>query len=45
MIVMPESMDFSQQRFSAIVYGSPGVGKTTLAYCGKLKLSDACKHG
>ncbi len=31
MIVQPESMDFSQQRFSAIIYGSPGVGKTTLA--------------
>ncbi len=31
MIVKPELMDFSQQRFSAIIYGSPGVGKTTLA--------------
>lgn len=31
MIVQPESMDFSAQRFSAIIYGSPGVGKTTLA--------------
>lgn len=31
MIVQPESMDFSSQRFSAIIYGSPGVGKTTLA--------------
>lgn len=31
MIVKPESMDFSKQRFSAIIYGSPGVGKTTLA--------------
>ena len=31
MIVMPESMDFTHQRFSAIIYGSPGVGKTTLA--------------
>lgn len=31
MIVKPEAMDFSQQRFSAIIYGSPGVGKTTLA--------------
>lgn len=31
MIVQPEAMDFSQQRFSAIIYGSPGVGKTTLA--------------
>lgn len=31
MIVQPESMDFSEQRFSAIIYGSPGVGKTTLA--------------
>ena len=31
MIVRPESMDFSKQTFSAIIYGSPGVGKTTLA--------------
>lgn len=31
MIVQPEAMDFSQQRFSAIIYGTPGVGKTTLA--------------
>lgn len=31
MIVQPEAMDFSAQKFSAIVYGSPGVGKTTLA--------------
>lgn len=31
MIVQPETMDFSNQRFSAIIYGSPGVGKTTLA--------------
>lgn len=31
MIVKPEAMDFSGQRFSAIIYGSPGVGKTTLA--------------
>lgn len=30
-IVRPESMDFSKQTFSAIIYGSPGVGKTTLA--------------
>jgi hypothetical protein len=30
-IVKPEEMDFSTQRFSCIIYGSPGVGKTTLA--------------
>lgn len=30
-IVRPENMDFSTQNFSAIIYGSPGVGKTTLA--------------
>lgn len=29
--VKPEAMDFSDQTFSAIIYGSPGVGKTTLA--------------
>lgn len=30
-IVKPENMDFTGQTFSAIIYGSPGVGKTTLA--------------
>ena len=30
-IIRPEEMDFSKQTFSAIIYGSPGVGKTTLA--------------
>lgn len=30
-IIRPESMDFSGQKFSAIIYGSPGIGKTTLA--------------
>ena len=30
-ITRPENMDFSKQTFSAIIYGSPGVGKTTLA--------------
>lgn len=30
-IVRPENMDFSKQTFSAIIYGSPGMGKTTLA--------------
>ena len=30
-IVRPENMDFSNQTFSAIIYGSPGIGKTTLA--------------
>lgn len=29
--VRPEAMDFSGQTFSAIIYGSPGVGKSTLA--------------
>ncbi len=29
--VKPESMDFSGEKFSAIIYGSPGIGKTTLA--------------
>lgn len=31
MIVKPENMDFGGQKFSVIIYGSPGVGKTTLA--------------
>lgn len=30
-IVKPENMDFSDKTFSMIIYGSPGVGKTTLA--------------
>ena len=30
-IVRPQDMDFSKQTFSAIIYGSPGMGKTTLA--------------
>ncbi len=30
-IIRPEAMDFSKQTFSAIIYGSPGIGKTTLA--------------
>lgn len=29
--VRPEEMDFSKQTFSAIIYGAPGIGKTTLA--------------
>ena len=31
MIVNPENMSFSDKKFSMILYGSPGVGKTTLA--------------
>lgn len=31
MIKRPEEMTFSDKRFSMILYGSPGVGKTTLA--------------
>ena len=31
MIVKPENMNFSDKTFSMIIYGSPGVGKTTLA--------------
>ena len=30
-IVKPEQLDFSGKKFSMILYGSPGVGKTTLA--------------
>ena len=30
-IIRPENMDFTKQTFSAIIYGSPGIGKTTLA--------------
>lgn len=30
-IVLPEQMVFDNQRFSAIIYGPPGAGKTTLA--------------
>lgn len=31
MIVKPENMSFGDKKFSMIIYGSPGVGKTTLA--------------
>lgn len=31
MIVQPANMDFSKKKFSAIIYGPPGIGKTTLA--------------
>ena len=31
MIVTPENMSFDSKKFSMILYGSPGVGKTTLA--------------
>ena len=31
MIVKPENMNFGDKKFSMILYGSPGVGKTTLA--------------
>lgn len=31
MIVKPENMNFDGKKFSMILYGSPGVGKTTLA--------------
>ena len=30
-IVQPDEMDFSNKKFSMIICGSPGVGKTTLA--------------
>lgn len=31
MITKPEAMSFDNKRFSVLLYGSPGVGKTTLA--------------
>lgn len=31
MIIQPNEMNFSKSRFSMIIYGSPGIGKTTLA--------------
>lgn len=31
MIVKPENMTFESKKFSMILYGSPGIGKTTLA--------------
>ena len=31
MIIAPENLSFENKRFSMIIYGSPGVGKTTLA--------------
>lgn len=31
MIRQPEEMTFTDKKFSMIIYGSPGLGKTTLA--------------
>lgn len=31
MIVKPENMDFSNQNFAMIIYGQPGIGKSSLA--------------
>lgn len=31
MIIQPNEMNFSNNKFSMIIYGSPGIGKTTLA--------------
>ena len=32
MIKQPTEMTFNDKKFSMIIYGSPGLGKTTLAY-------------
>lgn len=45
MIQKPENMDFSQKRFSMIIYGSPGVGKTTLALSAPKPLLLDFDHG
>lgn len=44
-IIRPENMDFTQQKFSAIIYGAPGVGKTTLALSAPSPLLIDFDHG
>ena len=45
MIVKPENMDFSNENFTMILYGSPGVGKTTLALSSPNPLLIDFDHG
>lgn len=44
-IIRPEQMDFSKQTFSMIIYGSPGIGKTTLALSAPKPLLIDFDHG
>lgn len=45
MIVKPENMTFENKRFSMIIYGSPGIGKTTLALSAPLPVLIDFEHG
>lgn len=45
MIVKPENMTFESKKFSMIIYGSPGVGKTTLALSAPSPVLIDFEHG
>lgn len=44
-IVKPENMSFSGKKFNVILYGAPGVGKTTLALSAPAPLLIDCDRG
>lgn len=44
-IVKPENMSFADKKFNAILYGAPGVGKTTLALSAPAPLLIDCDRG
>ena len=45
MIVKPENMTFESKKFSMIIYGSPGIGKTTLALSAPSPVLIDFEHG
>lgn len=44
-IVKPENMSFTDKKFNVILYGAPGVGKTTLALSAPAPLLIDCDRG
>lgn len=44
-IVKPENMSFADKKFNVILYGAPGVGKTTLALSAPAPLLIDCDRG
>lgn len=44
-IVKPENMSFADKKFNVIIYGAPGVGKTTLALSAPAPLLIDCDRG